>query len=432
MFCFNVRAYARHLLACIALVMIPLAPALAEESQAELGLNEAATLAVTAQPLIGSLDAQARASRESAVAASQLPDPQLKGGLVDFPIDTGDAYSFTRDSSTSFQAGVTQEFPRAEKRRLRGELLGRDATRFDAERQLTERSIRRDAALNWLEIWHYQQTLRLTQASLKEAEVQMQLVEIALRTSTATQAEYLSARQEVNRLKDAVSAAEQGAMHARNTLSRWIGDASLRPLPDRPLNIPDLPSLDAVLTQTAQHPTLSTFKAKAASAQTGIELAQVSYSPDWRVELSYANRPSYSDFVTLQVGIDLPLFTGNRQDRHLAAALAEKDSAESKVEDQRRQLVAEAKLNYHDFNRLQKRLREYDATLSPQSEARTEAALISWRSARGALRDVIDSRRAALEVQMARLDLQFDLTRHFIQLTYLGAYDTSAVEISHE
>lgn len=431
MICLNARAPARHLLACIALAVSALDAAWAQ-TPPTLGLNEASDLAIAAQPLLLNLDAQARASRESAVAAGQLPDPQVKAGLMNLPVDTGEAYSFRKDSDTAFQIGLSQEFTRGEKRRLRGELLGREADRYNAEEKLTRQSIRRDSALAWLEAWRYQRLLQLTQASQHQAEVQMQLVEIALRTNSATQAEYLSARLEVNRLKDAASAAEQGTAHSRSMLSRWIGDAAWRPISDQPLQFPALPNLDAVLARVNAHPSLGVYAAKVASAQSGIDLAKTSYAPDWRAELAYSHRPAYSNMVSVQVGIDLPFFTGNRQDRNLAAALAQKDAAETLVEDQRRQLIAEARLNHHDFNRLQERIRDYDLTLIPQSDARIEAALISWRSARGPLRDVIDARRAALEVQMSRLDLYFDQSRHFIQLNYLGAYETASVEISHE
>jgi outer membrane protein, heavy metal efflux system len=45
---------------------------------------------------------------------------------------------------------------------------------------------------------------------------------------------------------------------------------------------------------------------------------------------------------------------------------------------------------------------------------------------------VLDARRAALEIQMARLDLQLDLAKHTVQLTYLGAYEANAGENNHE
>ncbi len=403
-----------------------------EGDRRTLCLQDAAALAVTAQPALDALAAQARAQRESAIANRQLPDPQLFGGIQDLPINTGDAGSFTRDSDTQIIVGVMQELPRAAKRRLRGALNEREAERLDAEHHLAQRSIRRDAALAWLELWRYEQALSLTRASLREAETQQQAVEIALKTGTATQAEFLAARQDTDRVRDTVAGAEQSIAHARNALSRWIGEAAQRPVcPELP-KAPELPALETVLDRVRAHPHLAGALAEVAAAQTDVALAKAAYRPDWRVELGYGHRPAFSEMMMLQVGVDLPVFTRNRQDRNHAAALAQKDAAEFAVEDTGRQLASEARLNHHDYERLAVRLQDYGQTLLPQSENRITAALAGWRSGRGALREVLDARRAALEIRITRLDLQLDLAKHHIQLTYLGAYEPAAGENIHE
>lgn len=419
----------RRLIAALLILAGPLARA--QDQGVALELVEAQALAVSRQPLLEGLSAQARAERESAVASAQLPDPQLFGGVQDLPITSRDAGSFTRDSDTQIQIGVMQEFPRAAKRHLRGELSEREADRFDAEHHLAERTIRRDVALAWLELWRYDQARILARASLREAEAQTQAVEIALKTGTATQAELLAARVEAGRLRDAVAGSEQSIEHARNLLSRWIGDAAFRPVcPDLPTS-PALPPLEVVLARVRTHPHLGGLRVQVAAAQTAAELAKAEYAPDWRIELGYADRPAFSEMVSLQLGIDLPVFTRNRQDRGLAAALAKGEAAESAVQDALRQLESEARLNHHDRQRLAQRLNTYDAELIPQANSRVDAAVAGWGAGRNALRDVLEGRRVALELQMARLELQHDAAKHDVQLHYLGAYD-SAAETSHE
>lgn len=412
--------------------------ALAEDADSgvALELEQTAQLAVAHQPLLDGLDAQARAARESAIAAGQLPDPQFAFGIQDLPANTRDAGSFTRDSDTQIRVGVTQEFPRAAKRRLRSALEQREAERLDAEHLLAERSIRRDASLAWLELWKYDQALMLDRASLREAEAQLQAVEIALKTGTATQAELLGARVDAGRLRDAVAGAEQSVEHARSALSRWIGEAALRPVcPELPTP-PPLPALPLVLERVRTHPHLGGLRAQIATAETGAELAKADYAPDWRVAFGYADRPAFSEMVSLQFGIDLPVFARNRQDRGLAAALARGEVADAAEKDALRQLQAEARLNHHDWERLSERLKTYDSGLLPDSANRIEAALASWGAGRNALREVLEARRAALELRMARLELQHDAAKHFVQLTYLGAYagaaENSLVETSDE
>ena len=225
---FQCRAWARLVIAPFVIMASAAAmPSWAQDDNGvALEFDEAARLAVTAQPLLAGLDAQQRASRESAVSAAQLPDPQLKVGIVDLPVNTGDAYSFTRDSDTQILVGVMQEFPRARKRHLRGEIQEREAERLGEDRGLVLRGIRRDVSLAWLDLWRYEQELWLTRATLREVETQMQAAEIALRTGTATQAEFLAARQEVNRLQDAVHpdrSSQALQLHGVEDTARLVG-----------------------------------------------------------------------------------------------------------------------------------------------------------------------------------------------------------------
>ena len=411
MFPLTGRARARQFDPLVLAFALALTMSLARPAHAQtadggaLELQEAAQLAVSAQPLLNGLQAQNRAAHEAAVAARQLPDPQLKLGVTNLPANTADQFSLSRDFMTMTNIGLMQEFPGTEKRRLRGELSEREAAQLDAEYRMVERSIRRDASLAWLELWRDERLQILTRANLREAEAQQQAVEIALKTGTATQADFLAARQEADRLRDEVAGTEQSIAQARSLLSRWIGAAAERLVcPDLPA-MPALPSLDVIQTRVHLHPQRAIADAQAATAQTGADLARTAYRPDWRVEAGFAYRPDFSEMLTLQVGVDLPVFTRDRQDRSLAAALAQKDAAELAIEDARRQLASEAWLNHRQYELLTLRLQNYDQTLLPQSEHRITAALAGWRSGRNALREVLDARQAALEVQMARLDL---------------------------
>src|SRR5580692_5776505 len=82
-----------------------------------LTMEEAARLATVDQPLLAEREAKIQAEEHQAVAAAQLPDPQVSGGIKELPIDTSEAFSARRDNFTEFAIGVSQEFPRAAKRR---------------------------------------------------------------------------------------------------------------------------------------------------------------------------------------------------------------------------------------------------------------------------------------------------------------------------
>ncbi len=136
-----------------------------------LDLREAAALAIQQQPLLTSLDAQAHAAREASVASAQLPDPQLFGGVRDLPIDGQDAYSLSNDSDTQLVLGVSQEFPRAAKRKLRASSARSKRIASTANATLAELSIRRDASLAWLECWRAESAQRIARADTRRRAV---------------------------------------------------------------------------------------------------------------------------------------------------------------------------------------------------------------------------------------------------------------------
>ncbi len=91
-----------------------------------LTLAEAQRLAVQRSPQLASQAAMADAAREMAVAAGELPDPQLLAGIENVPVSGPDRFS-AREPMTMARVGLMQMFPREEKRRLRNERAVRAA-----------------------------------------------------------------------------------------------------------------------------------------------------------------------------------------------------------------------------------------------------------------------------------------------------------------
>jgi outer membrane protein, heavy metal efflux system len=391
----------------------------APDALVALSLDDAAALAVQHQPHLEAFDAEARAARQRAIAAGQLPDPTLNVGVSDLTLEGRDRFTLQNESDTQFMAGVRQAFPRAEKLRLRRERGEEEAATFDAERSAAERMIARETGLAWLEVWKAEQSLSLTNASLVEAERQVKAATIALSANRATQAEVLAARVDADALRDRADGYRQSALHYRNNLARWVGEAAFNPLcPDLPAEAkPDAPALIAAL---ATHPHLLAEAKKIAVTETDVKLAKQDYRPDWAVSLGYGYRPAFADYASVQVEIPLPIFSANRQDKQLESAHAMQAAQESRLADTLREQTALIRLNSEDWSLLQERLARFDSSLLPQSKARIAAALSSYGAGSGTLKDVLDARRMALELAMQKLDLQLDSAKHQVQLRYFA------------
>ena len=407
---------------CIVLLAAPLA-AFADDTP--LPIAEAVRLALTEQPLLDKFDARARAAREAAVSAAQLPDPRLVYGVQDLPVTGRQAYSLSDDTDPQIVVGVSQELPRAAKRRLRGESRAREADRFDDERALAARALQRDVANTWTDVWVSTRAKTIGEATLRDSELQQDAVRIALGAGRATQADLVMARVATARLVDAVAARGQDIARARATLSRWIGAAAERPLPvDAPaVSVPELDP-DRVDSDVREHPEVAVAQARVEEADVDARLAEAALAPDWRLEFGYGNRREFSDMVVLKIGMDLPLFTRNRQDRDLASALAQRDAAEAERDAALRKLASEMRAAQTQLAALAERERMYREVIVPDTQRLIEASLAAWRAGTGSLVQVIDARRAKLDAELAQLEVVAEGTRRRIDLAYLSGSGT--------
>ena len=385
----------------------------------ELPLAEALELAEANQPLLAGQRAAARAAAEAAVAARQLPDPKLQLGILNMPVTGSDAFSLTSDSMTMRMVGVMQEFPREAKRRLRGELAAIEGQQRQHELAFTRRQIRRDTTLAWLDTWYAQRTVDLVRALEREAERQIESLGIGVRTAKVSQAEVLSARIELDLIRDRADALGQRGAAARAELSRWIGAAAQRPLPaDRP-TLPIPPALSDLSARIEAHPHLSAFDEQVTLAQKQVELAQRSSAPDWSLEVNYGFRGSaFSDMVTVQVGMDLPVFKKNRQLREVSSKLAAADRARALRDDNLREMQAMLARAYAEWTAANGRLTRYRDSTLPQASARTEAALAAYRAGRGELAKVLEARRMELDLRMQQLLLEGNAARAQVEIGY--------------
>lgn len=412
------RALARTLCPWLGALLLG-GPALgaAPEAALPLSFDEVERLAIDAQPQLLAQAALARAQDERAIAAGQLPDPQLTAAVQDLPINTDAAWSLRRDDFTMLRLGLMQEFPRAAKRSLRSE---QERLRADAARdQLDEltRRLRREAALAALHLYEQERGSALVEALLAEAERSREAQEIGYRSGRSEQSELLAATVTRGLLRDQAAEAEQMVSHARRALARWIGPAAERPMAELPA-WPQPPPLDEVLAALPAHPALRMAGRERAVAENQLAQARKATLPDWRLELGYGYREAFAELVTLQVGIDLPLFTGQRQDRDTAAAHAEVESADARREDALRALGTEATLAHHDWERVRTRREAFDDAVLKPAQASVQSALAAYGAGRGTLATLLDARRMLLDAQRQALKLDVEAARLRIGLQY--------------
>jgi outer membrane protein TolC len=389
-------------------------------AQSQLSLERAVAAATGRSQLVIAADAQALAARETATAAGQLPDPVLKLGLNNLPIDGPDRYSVTRDFMTMRSVGVMQELTRADKRRARVRRAEREVELAQVARQASVADLQRDTALAWLERSYQESMQELLKSQIAQAELQVEAAQTLYRSGKGSQAEVFAARGSAEQLRDGLAQIERRVAVASTQLGRWIGDGARDSLAPRPtLTLPAWTE-GTFAEHLAQHPQIAAATQQEAIADSEVDVARAARSSDWSVELQYSQRgPAYSNMVSINLSVPLQWDQKNRQDRELAARLAGVDEARARREELQRAHEAEVRAMLQEWRSHEERLGRYDASLLPLATQRSEAALASYRAGSGPLTAVLDARRGELEVRIERLRIEMDRARIWAQLNYL-------------
>ncbi len=397
-------------------------------AQAILTMDEAARLAAVDQPLLTGREAKIQAEDQQAIAASRLPDPELTGGVKELPIDTSEAFSTRRDDFTEFTIGLSQAFPRAEKRRLLGARKQLDADADRAALDNEQRLVRRDASLAWLDVYEAEQSLKLAQRLVDEAALQVQSLEKDYGNGKAGQAEWLAAKVDAGLIADKAHDWLHHVLRARAALTRWIGEAAQRPIAAS-LAIPGvLTPLPGLMAGADHHPVIGNLDKQIEASATEVALARQAYKPDYSVEVYYAYRRDFSDFIGVQFKVGLPYFTRNRQDRGLAAALEESHAREDHKRDLLRELHAEVSQDYVDRRHYEERVVDFDESIIPDAERRVETARGAYQAGRGSFDTLLLARRGLLDVRLQRLNLAVESARAQVRLDYWSAAPAPAGE----
>ncbi len=409
----------RRSIVIIALLAAALLPSPAS-AQATLSLTDAQRIAVERSRQLAAQDAAIVASKEMAAAAGQLPDPVLKLGIDNLPIDGEDRYSLTRDFMTMRRIGVMQEFTRDDKRKLKVQRFDRETERAVTEKAVAVAALQKDTAIAWLERYYLERMRVVVAAQAAETNLEIEAAEGAYRAGRGTQVDLFTARASRIALDDRLSELDRRIRDARTALARWVGAAAEAPLAGKS-DFTKVGLTSHTLDQEIErHPEIALLARQVAMAETEAQIAKANKQADWSLELAYQQRgPAFSNMVSVGVSIPLQWDQKNRQNRDLASKLALTERAKAQQEELVRAHIAEIRAMLNAWENGHERIARYERELVPLAQDRTQAALAAYRGAKGDLNSVLAARRNEIEVRTQTLQIEMDTARIWAQLNFL-------------
>lgn len=402
--------------ACLA-VLILVSPALA--GAGEVTLDEATRLAIERAPILDARRAEVVAAQQEAARAGALPDPMLTVGIDNLPVTGTDAFDPYADFMTMMKIGLRQDIPASAKRAARRSLSAREVDAARAQSQADALAVRQAAAEGWIEVWAVQQQVAVLQTLRDEASLAASLARARVAGGGASVSDALASAAAVLELDNRIEAARAAQASAQAGLARWLGDPGIEAASARP-DFTVLPVSEVrLLAAIDQLGPLLPARAEVETAAAAVDMARAEKRPDWSVAASYGQRSrGRSDMLMLEVGVGLPLFPRNRQDRGVAAREARYQAAMAAREDLRLQARAHIRAGIARWQGLVRQVALDEDSLLPLARDRSATAVAAYRAG-GELQPWLDARRDQLDAQLSYVQRLGELGRAWAALAYL-------------
>ncbi|MFK3839376.1 TolC family protein [Serratia sp. NPDC087055] len=364
----------------------------------ELTLQQSLTAAERYSAELSANRHQVNALANMADSAMQLPDPKLKFGIENVPVQGGNARRFTREGMTMGRVGIMQDYVSSTKRQRKADTLRAEASKTDAGSATIRARLQQQTAQAWLELALSLQSLRDATALVTESERQITTQRAGVAGGGTPASAVLDARLTLLAMQDRISEAQRDVRVAQARLTQLTGVAATDTSGTLP-RFERLPADSDVLRQgIRQHPEVLQASREADVAKARSAQSEVAAIPDVGVEVYYGKRADdYEDLAGVMFTVDLPLFRSQRQDKDYAADVSRNMEANDRltllIRDHQAQL--DTLLAQYQAAQLQWQRQQQQAI--PLQQQRLTLVLAQYRTGKSDLSAVLEARRALLD-----------------------------------
>ncbi|GAA0852126.1 TolC family protein [Aliiglaciecola litoralis] len=413
-----------------------------------LSIDKAITLAIQNDPWLAGNKYRETAIRENSVAANTYPEPVVSVGVANLPVD---GFVFNQEPMTQLKFGVSQMLPKGDSLAIRSQQLQQTAQQFPFQREDRIAQLRMTVSSLWFDVYRAQQSIQLIE---QDRQLFAQLGEIAqVNYSSALgnvrQQDIVRAQLELSRLDDRLTGLRAQERQASALLMEWIVQPEqqwqlsqslqvkldenlnqITPIPEQTLNAIAINDQRLLGRLLQAHPSIMSIEQRISASDSSIELAKQDYQPQWGLNASYAYRAddssgaSRADFFSIGVTVQVPLFTSNKQDRQVSAAVNEKEAMKTDKLLMLRSMMYKLQSAYAEYQGLKERQQLYKNAILVQMREQAEASLTAYTNDDGDFAEVVRARIADLNARLDALNIQTNLLKARVQIQYFLTQST--------
>ncbi len=383
-----------------------------------LSLAEAVLIAgQTEDPAIASLQSRAGALEHAGEAALALPDPMLRVGVANLPLNDLDP---NREAMTQMQMGVRQVIPTGASRQIQRDRQRAQAEGMRALGGLEQRMITRAVRLAWLDAYYWERARELTGERREEIRQLSEVATALFASGRGNSHDVIRVDLETALLDARLIEIERQIGTARAQLARYVGPeaAGREIVPHLPI-LPALPDAEGAVAALARHPSVMSRNARIEASERDIDLALDAYNPVWSVEAGYGVRGSRSDIASVGVSVQMPLFSQRRQDESVAGARqmrsAEELDRQALLLDLRRQLDED----WVRFQRLRETAAAYETGVLDRARETTNAVMAAYENEQADFAELVRSELALLDIELTLIRTRVDALQAHARILFL-------------
>ncbi|WP_252097596.1 TolC family protein [Pseudoalteromonas sp. NBT06-2] len=414
------------------------------DSESLLTLQKSITKAQENDPWLTGNQYQQDSVKSLSIAAGTYADPKVSLSIASLPTDT---FNMSQEGMTQFKIGVAQMFPRGDSLALKQKQLELNSEQYPYQRQNRKAKIAVTVGQLWLDTYRVQNSIRLIQADRALFE---QLTDVVAASYASTlgktrQQDVIRAQLELTMLDNRLNQLQEQKNRYEGLLSQWLTSKNFNA--EQSINLhsmnvgevlPEVMLLkesiiisdvwltpDKLVKHFTAHPNIMAIDKKIGASTKGIELAKQNYEPQWAVNASYANRDddpmgnNRADLFSVGVTFDLPLFTDNRQDQQVSAAISQTESVKTERLIALRQFLGVYSSAKGRLKKLIDRQSLYRTKLLPQIQDQAEASLTAYTNDDGDFAEVVRARIAQLNAKIENLAIETEIQKVQLTLNYL-------------
>jgi len=339
-----------------------------------------------------------------------LPDPILTLGAMNFPTDT-----FERDQEpmTQLQIGIKQSFPFPGKRGLKEEsaiYMSEIAKLSVEDRKL---ALTHMVATSWWEIFYLDKALETVEKNKVLLRQLIKVAETKYKTGQGLQQDVLLSHLEMSKVLEkelSLKAMRKQQVSMMNSLLNQSPNTPIKLPGEVSEKLPDIFSEDQLYAFAKAHsPLIGKAETMVSQSESGLALAKKGYLPDFTVGVTYGDRDGdnpmpmggeRTDFVSLMLGVKVPLYAGSKQGKQVEEKSVEAQQALFARQDVQNNLFREITAEYANYFQLKEQLSLFRNGIIPQSKQTTDSMMAGYQVSQVDFLNLVRSQLSLLNYEL--------------------------------